>query len=393
MLPEPLVLGPGPQPRDQQRAQLLPVGGAVGVAREPRVVGQLRDAEHLAEPAELAVVAGRDDHLAVGGRQRVVREQARVRVAHPGRGHAGRDHRAEWLTSPDSAEDIRLTSTCCPRPVRLAGVQRGQHPDQRVHPGHHVEDRDAGPVRLAAGRPGQAHQPGDRLHDQVVAGQRGAAAGAEAGDRGVDDARVGRRHRVVVEPEAGQPAGAEVLQQDVGPAGQLAGQRGVLLVLEVERDRALVAVDAEVVGRDAVPDRRHPGAGVVAARALHLDHLGAEVGQQHRRVRPGEDPGEVGDQQAAQRAARTLGRRAVRSQLGRAGALLDRLHRAPSSAIRTVVRETIVGGHHTGVNRPSAPPGPTGGGRSRRSPRRPPAAAAAGSRRSAWRPRSRPRAR
>jgi hypothetical protein len=24
---------------------------------------------------------------------------------------------AEWLTSPDSAEDIRLTSTCWPRPV------------------------------------------------------------------------------------------------------------------------------------------------------------------------------------------------------------------------------------------------------------------------------------
>ena len=79
------------------------------------------------------------------------------------------------------------------------------------------------------------------------------------------------------------------------------GERGVVRVLEVEGDRALVAVDAQVVGRDAVADRRLPGAGVVAARALDLDHLGAEVGQQHRGVGAGQDPGEVGDQQPGQR--------------------------------------------------------------------------------------------
>ena len=37
-------------------------------------------------------------------------------------------------------------------------------------------------------------------------------------------------------------------------------------------------------------------------RALDLDHLGAEVGEQHGGVGAGEDPGEVGDQQAGQRA-------------------------------------------------------------------------------------------
>ena len=75
----------------------------------------------------------------------------------------------------------------------------------------------------------------------------------------------------------------------------------VVGVLEVERDRALVAVDAEVVRRDAVAHRRLPGAGVVAGRRLDLDHLGAEVGEQHRGVGAGQDPGEVGDQQPGQR--------------------------------------------------------------------------------------------
>ena len=72
---------------------------------------------------------------------------------------------------------------------------------------------------------------------------------------------------LVVQAEAGQPARPEVLDHDVGAVGELAGERGVRRVGEVEHDRALVAVDAQVVGRDPVADRRLPGAGVVAARA------------------------------------------------------------------------------------------------------------------------------
>ncbi len=71
---------------------------------------------------------------------------------------------------------------------------------------------------------------------------------------------------------------------------------------QVEHDRALPAVDAEVVRRDAVALGRRPGAGLVAARrALDLDHLGAQVGEQHRGVGAGQHPGEVGDQQAVER--------------------------------------------------------------------------------------------
>ena len=54
---------------------------------------QLRRAERRAELAELAVVAGDDDQVAVAGRQRLVREQAQVRVAHPLRHDAARDVR------------------------------------------------------------------------------------------------------------------------------------------------------------------------------------------------------------------------------------------------------------------------------------------------------------
>ena len=89
--------------------------------------------------------------------------------------------------------------------------------------------------------------------------------------------------RLAVEPPARHQPGAERLDQHVGAAGELARERDVAGVAEVERQRALVAVEPEVVGRLAVALRRPPGARVVAAVGpLDLDHVGAEVAEQHR---------------------------------------------------------------------------------------------------------------
>ena len=107
----------------------------------------------------------------------------------------------------------------------------------------------------------------------------------------------------VVEGEPGQRAGLVVLDEDVGPVGERPRDPEVGLVAEIERDRALVAVDRLEVGR--LPVRREgrpPRTGVVARSwPLDLDDGGAEVGEEHRRVGPGEDPGEVSDQQSVQR--------------------------------------------------------------------------------------------
>ena len=259
-------------------------------------------AEHLAQLAELPVVAGDHDQLPIRGGQRLVGEQARVRVAHPvgdgpagdvGRGvvHQARQCRAEQA-------DLEALPLAGHLPV----AQGGQDPDGGVQAGHHVEHRDpgavGGPVRIA----GQAHQPAHRLDHQVVAGDRRAAlSGAEPVDRGVHHRGVGGVHGVVVQSEPPQPAGLEVLDDDIGAGGELLGQPQVLGVAQVQGDGALVAVDAEVVGRHVVADRRHPGAGVVPGWGLHLDDLGPHVGQQHRRVGAGEDAGEVRDQDSIQR--------------------------------------------------------------------------------------------
>src|SRR6478672_5948400 len=75
---------------------------------------------------------------------------------------------------------------------------------------------------------------------------------------------------------------------------------------EVDPDAALVAVDREVVGRGpravgvAADPRRPPTARRVALGRLELDHVGAEVAQEHRAVRPGEDRRAVDDAQAGE---------------------------------------------------------------------------------------------
>src|SRR5262249_38237509 len=152
-----------------------------------------------------------------------------------------------------------------------------------------------GPVRLAFRVALETHKSGHSFDDQVVSGQVRAAASAKSGDGRVDHRRVCRPDALVVEAELAKAAGLEVLHQDVGPSGQLSGCRTVAVVPEIELDGALVAVDGQVVGRDAGPDWRHPLARVVAAGTLDLYDVSAEVAENHGAVRPGEHAREVGD--------------------------------------------------------------------------------------------------
>ena len=294
---EPLVGRPGAQALDEERSQLLTVRRAVLVAGEAGVVRELGDAENLDELAELPRVAGCDDEVAVRARERLVGEEARVAVAHPERDHTAGDEGAGLVDHAGQrrGEEVDLDVLALTR--RRPRVEGREDPDRRMHAGDDVEDRDPRSEGGALGVAGEAHEAGDGLDHEVVAREVAALlAAAEAADRRIDDAGVARGDAVVVEPEARQAAGLEVLDEDVGATGELVGEAAVLLALEVEGDGALVPVDGEVVGRGLAAHRRHPAAGVVTARGLDLDDLGAEVGEEHRRVWPGEDPGEVGDE-------------------------------------------------------------------------------------------------
>ena len=123
----------------------------------------------------------------------------------------------------------------------LALEQRRGERERAGHAGGVVDRRRAELDRVHVRGPGHRHQAGGRL-DHVVVGGLPAARPvlAERRERGVDQPRIDRREILVAEAERVERAGPIVLDEHVGGGGQLLQGRAILLVLQVERDRALV---------------------------------------------------------------------------------------------------------------------------------------------------------
>ena len=165
-------------------------------------------------------------------------------------------------------------------------------------------------------------QPGDLVGDQrwqvaralvaVCARQqgRGAAGGldhvviglqpgigparAEADAMRIDDVWSERADAVVIEPEPLDRFGADIVDEDVGIGEQIAQYRAVGLLLEIEHQRLLAAIERDVSRphRLAVRGGRTI-AEHVAAGGLDLDHLGPEIGKDLRAIGPEYDRGHV----------------------------------------------------------------------------------------------------
>ena len=170
--------------------QLTPVRHAQGVGAEAVIVRELRCADRDRQLRELAVVPARDGERAVGAAQQFVRRDRRMHIPEPSGGGTGAEVggcliRQRPLQAAQQ-RDLQPGS----RPVALAAAQRGEDADRRVLACQHVDDGDAGFHRVAVRLTRDVHQPAERLHHEVVAGQARAAGRAEAGDRGVHDRRV-----------------------------------------------------------------------------------------------------------------------------------------------------------------------------------------------------------
>ena len=193
----------------------------------------------------------------------------------------------------------------------LAMAQRCEDADVAVQPAHQVGHADADLARLLALRPGDRHDAAGRLDDEVdAAARRVRAAMAEAGERAIDQTRKFIFQIAVGQAVFRQRAGLVVLEQDIALRDHPPGQALTLRRCQVDRDRALVAVrrveiDAVVEQFFAVcvlQEGRAPAAHIVAgAGTLDLDDVGAEVGQDLGRRRPGQDAGQVENAESFQR--------------------------------------------------------------------------------------------
>ena len=138
---------------------------------------ELGRAEHLAQRGELPVVADREHELAVGGRESSYGAMLGWRVAHPPRDHAG--DRVRRALVDQRAQQRRRAGR--PRPAGPRRSRRGARSAARIptvanSPASTSTSATPDLLRLAVRLAGDAHQPAERLHQQVVAGQLGAGA-------------------------------------------------------------------------------------------------------------------------------------------------------------------------------------------------------------------------
>jgi hypothetical protein len=174
-----------------------------------------------------------------------------------------------------------------------------------LQPGHDVENRDAAAIGAPVGIAGEAHQPGGRLHDQVVPREDRATTRTETTDRRVHHVRIGSHDGVVVQAELRQTSRPKVLDDHIRSSRQLLRKSAVVGIAEVEHDVPLVPVDSEVIGRDAIPLRRQPPPRLIATRRLHLDHIRTQISHDLRRKRTSEDTREIRNEDAGQRIRRS----------------------------------------------------------------------------------------
>ena len=119
----------------------------------------------------------------------------------------------------------------------------------------------------------------------------------EARDRAVDEARLDGAQVGGTDAELGGDARDEVLDRDVRHPREVERHRASLGIREVDPDAQLARVDANEVRRLIAPalfelDVAAPRV-VAFTGSLDLDHARAEIGEEPRAVRAGEDTGEV----------------------------------------------------------------------------------------------------
>ena len=115
---EPVGARPSGEPLAEDLDELRPVFDALAVRGESLVRREPGESERGAQLRPLALAADADGDLAVRGRERLVRDDARVGVAEPAGRRAGHERACAWLT--------RIASVLCSSETSIRWPPRGR---------------------------------------------------------------------------------------------------------------------------------------------------------------------------------------------------------------------------------------------------------------------------
>ncbi len=182
----------------------------------------------------------------------------------------------------------------------LALVERGDDADGGEEAGGDIADGRADAGGRTARMAGDAHDAAHGLDDHVIGRAISVrAAMAEARGRGVDQARMAFMQHIPAIAQFFHGAGTVVLYQHIGLGQQPIEDGAVGILLQIDGDGFLAAVEGGEIAGDAV-DEGTVAAGIVALGRLDLDDACAQIGQQHGAIGACQDPGQVQDDEAGE---------------------------------------------------------------------------------------------
>ena len=247
------------------------VGGVVGV------VEQVRALDGRTQTLPQRLVARGDDDLAVGGGEGGERRDRGVPAAQRLRVLAGGPGPRQGVFDDRHRRVLHRQVEIAALPRLSAAIQRTDDADDRVECRNQIADRRAHAHRRAAFRPGQPHQPGRCLDDDVVgAVRRPGTKLPEAREAAIDEPGIAGAEGSVAEAQPVQRTRPKVFQQHVGLLRQPPRQVETLGLLQIERQPCFALVDADEVQR-VLAGERAEAAGLIAAGWLDLDDPSAQL--------------------------------------------------------------------------------------------------------------------
>lgn len=170
---------------------------------------------------------------------------------------------------------------------RQGGVERAAAQVAHLQTGH---------GRSAIGLCTEAQHTGDRRVVEIVAGTITIwSILTVTADAAEHELRIPFVQGAEADPEAIHDPRPEALHDHVRAVDEMEKYLTSQGVLEIDRQRPLVAVDGVEHRGAALDEGRHPAHVVAAGGVLDLDDVGAEIRQQHRAERPWKQPAEVED--------------------------------------------------------------------------------------------------
>ena len=179
--------------------------------------------------------------------------------------------------------DVDVLAPAQPLPGKQGG---GNAEGSKQGAAAQVGDLHPGQGRAALAAAVGEHAVERQVVDVVPGPLRPRPVRAVAGDGAVDEPGIDRLQRREPQAQPVHDPGSEPLQDHVRLCRQPLEDLLALRLFQVQGQRALVAVEDHVVAAVVAQQRRPPADVVPALGIFHLDHISAEIRQQHGAERP-----------------------------------------------------------------------------------------------------------